>query len=86
MQKATDPIARAALTDPATKFEHPLAIAAAAGLTVEAKLAALDRWAAEINQRLEASNEGMTPGPNAPCDLAIMDEIAKARRIIGQAT
>ena len=85
MQKTTDPVARAALTDPGTKFEHPLAIAAAAGLTVEAKLATLDRWAAEINQRLEASNEGMTPGPLSPCDLAIMDEIAKARRIIEQA-
>ncbi len=86
MQKSPDQIGRAALADPVTKFENPMAIAAAAGLPIEAKLAALDRWAAEVNQRLEASSEGMTPGPRSPCELAVMDEIAKARRIVCGAT
>ena len=85
MQNSSDPIGRSALADPATKFEHPMAIAAAAGLSPEAKLAALDRWAAEIKQRLEASSEGMTRGPHSPSDVDVMDEIAKARRIIEQA-
>ncbi len=80
MHPANDPIGSAALTNPEAKFEHPMAIVAAGGLSPEAKRAALDRWAADIAQRIKATGEGMTPAPGAPNDATLMDEIAQARR------
>jgi hypothetical protein len=73
---------RAALTNPEAQFEHPMAVAAAAGLTTDGKLAVLDKWAADITQRLDATDEGMTPGPHSPDDAGLMNEIAQAKRAI----
>jgi hypothetical protein len=77
-----DPIGRAALSNPEANFEHPMAIAAARGLTAEAKLAVLDRWTTDIDQRLEAAGEGMLAGAHSPDDAALMNDIALAKRAI----
>jgi hypothetical protein len=82
MLTKTDSIGRAALSNPEANFEHPMAVAAAGGLTAAAKLAVLDRWTADIDQRLEATGEGMTAGPHTLDDAALMNEIAQAKRAI----
>lgn len=69
--------------DPASVFARPMDIVSEQGLTCGQKLAALQRWADNLQAHLAATSEGMqTPPGMSAQDLAIIEEIGKAQAIL----
>jgi hypothetical protein len=69
--------------DPESQFENPEQILVEVGLTAGQKLAALQRWANGVEQRLAASGEGM-PEPDGHPDAELLRRILKAAHTIEQ--
>jgi hypothetical protein len=67
----------AALGDPAAHFADPAAVLAAAGLTVEQKIALLRQWEYDESEISVATEEGM-PGPGS----ALLQEIGRALAVL----
>ena len=65
--------------DPEREFDAPRSIAECAGLTRGEKIIALKSWRGLVQQRLDASSEGMTPGSRGEnsADSKLLSEISK---------
>lgn len=70
--------------DPESVFAHPDALVQELALTRGQKLAALDRWALQIERRLLATSEGMPGNGTSDVDLALLNAIAAAREALQQ--
>ena len=66
-----------ALFNPEKVFETPVSLASEPGLTLGEKLAALERWAFDVEQRLKAGGEGMPTAATATDDAELLREIGK---------
>jgi hypothetical protein len=71
--------------DPERTFETPEALLAEAGLTRGQKIAALERWRFNVEQRLAATSEGMAPEGRHAKDLQLLDKIGTVERSLEQA-
>lgn len=66
--------------NPGGEFEHPRALVEEVGLTRGQKLAALQRWAFEVERRLASAEEGMPSNDMVAGDLKLLEEIRMAER------
>ncbi|MGH6815018.1 MAG: hypothetical protein ACREC6_04880 [Hyphomicrobiaceae bacterium] len=74
-----------ALFDPAAEFARPMDIVDEQGLTRGQKLAALRRWAENLQHQLAATSEGMqTPPGTTTAEVATLDEIKKAQILLSE--
>jgi hypothetical protein len=71
--------------NPESEFEHPEELANAVGLTRGEKLAALDRWAFQVERRLAAASEGMPTYGRAAADLQLLEDIRRVRDALQRA-
>lgn len=69
----------AAKLDPESQFDDPQALLDEVGLTRGEKLAALKRWAAQVDRRLAAGNEGMPTRGTEPRDAELLRQIELAK-------
>lgn len=69
----------AAKLDPESQFDGPQALLDEVGLTRGEKLAALKRWAAQVDRRLAAGNEGMPTRGTEPRDAELLRQIELAK-------
>ncbi|MGE0628429.1 MAG: hypothetical protein AB7O43_11445 [Hyphomicrobiaceae bacterium] len=65
--------------DPASQFGSPDDLARSQGLTLGQKLAALDRWERQVQDRLAAGNEGMPTHWTTPHEMELLEQIQAAR-------
>lgn len=77
---------QAAKFDPAAEFGSPADLAATSGLTRGQKIAALERWAQQILDRLAATSEGMATRATSGADTARLDEVNAAIAELKQKT
>jgi len=71
--------------EPESEFDDPRQLIECAALTRGQKVAALHRWALLVQERLDATNEGMAPNGHSAEDLAILESINLALAAIGKA-
>lgn len=69
----------AAKLDPESQFDCPQALLDEVGLTRGEKLAALERWAAQVDRRLASGNEGMPTRGTEPRDAELLRQIELAK-------
>lgn len=77
---------QAARFDPSSEFEAPAALVESVGLTRGQKIAALERWAIQIKDRLAATSEGMATQMASAHDTAELDEVNAAIANLRQMT
>lgn len=65
--------------DPEGEFDRPGDIVHTAAMTRGQKLAALERWWQQVQQRIAATSEGMSPNGYSSEDLKLLDAIKAAR-------
>jgi hypothetical protein len=68
--------------NPESEFEHPVDLANSVALTRGEKLAALDRWAFQVERRLAAASEGMPTYGRAAADLKLLEDIRQVRETL----
>lgn len=61
--------------DPEQAFASPQDLVEQAGLTRGQKISALRRWRYSVEQRLAATNEGMSPEGTGNHDMALLERI-----------
>jgi len=69
----------AAKLDPESQFDDPQALLDEVGLTRGEKLAALGRWAAQVDRRLASGDEGMPTRGTEPRDAELLRQIELAK-------
>lgn len=77
---------QAAKFDPAAEFDTPADLIASSGLTRGQKIAALERWAQQILDRLAATSEGMATQQTSGADTARLDDVNAAIAELKQKT
>jgi hypothetical protein len=69
--------------EPDSVFCRPLDIVSEPGLTRGQKIAALERWSQTLEDRMRATDEGMTPpAGRTAAEAATVEEIGKALRLL----
>ena len=69
--------------DPEAVFAHPLDIVYETNLTRGPKIAALERWKQELQDRIQATGEGMAPpAGQTAAEAATIERVAKALEIL----
>ena len=78
MTTQSQPIGEKARQQPDSAFLSPMDVVAAFGMSEAQKIATLERWAAQVHERLAATSEGMPANGRSAPDLAILEQIDKA--------
>lgn len=68
-----------ARSNPEAAFKSPAELAATRGLTTGEKIAAIDRWIETVEQRLDATAEGMPASGNEANDAELLRNLSKMR-------
>jgi len=63
---------------PESQFESPKALLADASLSKEEKRSVLERWADQVDRRLDSGSEGMPTYGTEPKDAELLREIGLA--------
>ena len=78
MSKISQVNVKAARDNPESQFDTPSEVVDAIGLTRVEKLAVLERWLDQVQQRMDAANEGMPATDATEADIALEERIRQA--------